>query len=500
MLISSSSHTPFSSDSIGPHRTNHPDRSGIRPEQASSLTQQLLMKAKSFNSSAVRRDQESPQMFQLSPAQPSDMERSNRDGVNGNTWTDGRIKSNIGVMEGSQPSSLGDSYADYGGSLPGSMTEPSVLMTDFAQALMRPEMDERRRLQSLVQPPMGLGLSGPGHARHPDQFLANMLKPPFGISRPGMADIQQQQQLLQQQYYQSQHHNHQQLVQRERRQEKSALPMPKSNDMQQASSSSSGVKSAAGVAVAESPLSKATVTLSPRDSRQPATALLHHQQQLKSSPTHVVGSTSSSHDAPRPLAKEPILFDNENDCADDVAQNFSVSLIIRSDSNSSSKLSSNPATPLITPRISTKTGTSPLPISSRGSNADIAGSSYAQIQRNSPVRCSPTLSSPSHAKGPTNQKSHTTTGTVQPNSLKEVADALADWDPFFGDFETDSHRDSGAKRNIVSNNNPSKQIVNLDESVDDAEVDDSDWRSTGGSNSRPHSAGLDFSSDTAKDE
>ena len=452
------------------------------------------MKAKSFHSNApVRLDRESPQMFQLSPAQPSDMERSNRDGIHGNAWTDGRIKSNSGVVEGSQPSSLGDSYADYGGSLPGSMTEPSVLMTDFAQALMRPEMDERRRLQSMVQPPLGIGLSGPGHPRHLDHYLTNMPKPPFGISRPGMADIQQQQQ----QYYhsQQQQQQQQQLIQRERRQETSAaLPMSKSNDLQQMSSSSAVVTSAVGVAVVESSASKVNVTPS-------STALLHHQQQqqqqMRLSPTRMVGATSSSHDVPRPLAKEPTLLDNEDDDTDDKAQNFSVSLIIRSDSNSSNKLNSNSVTPMITPRISTKSGTSPLPISPRGSNADITGSNHTQMQRNSPVLRNPTLpTTSSHTQGPSNL-GHTTSG-MQTTSLKEVADALADWDPFFGGFETDSHRDGGAKRNIDNNNNnnPTKQMVNLDESVDDADVDDSDWRSTGGS--RPHSAGLDFS-DTVKE-
>ena len=606
---------------------------------SSSLAAQLRESGGGSATSGHHRSGESSQqMFQFSPASSGDAESSHSHGrnvrsgsgsVSGGVWTDGRVHSkgmeamtrdsllvgtsglsnhamasarssgaSIGInnsnsTEQFRSSSLGDSSSMemyYGRSMPGgsTVTDPAggtLGISDFANALMRPEMDERRRLQSMQ--PMGAlggGLSVRGGFGQGRDVLAR--QQPYQHHQQQQQQQQQQQHLPHskgfgqgqgfghgqgfgqgtmpytnnpkpdtnnsiqehyQQYYQQQQHQQQQLLLHLHQQQQLQAV---SSDRQQHPSDSNKLAGnmmfpviPSSLSVASFPPNLSGVSISTTSSGGPGP--VSGTQQLQQTPPKHSNPHSYPYNSPRHHShishanmgvmnmgqRQPSELrigsndDDDDDRGDDSspptkAQNFSVNLLIRSSGSSTNlKLSEKTNsvnnsfsnnTPIMTPQDSYK-GKSDHLGQGQGMGAQVSLRSPLITPAVTPTRTTPTqsmmnsgssIAAPqqhpitSHPPGhPQNAQSSGSRSLHGQNSrvsghgqqIVDVADALADWDPFFGagDIEESGGGAGGSSNNNTAGNrnlgnSSSRPVmmgmrrVDIHDSVDDVDADDDD--------------------------
>ena len=360
------------------------------------------------------------------------------------------------MMSGSMDSSNGSNFETYGGS----MTDVPMMMTDFGQALMRPDLDERRRLHSM-QPIGGMGGMYEQYERQKSGQAWQNQGQPRTFPRTGLAHQssfpqQQQQQQSKNQHIQPQHQQQQQQQQGNQWYTQSLNKIPNqrqnhgqsiSHNQNQNQNQSVSHKSSSG-----------------HDSDAQTPEMPPRGQQVQSKATHAASSSGgpSSRVAGEDNGRT-VSFAPANDYLKSETHNYVAQLIVSS--RSISGFVSSSASP---GRVEGTIGR----VGSSGS----AGSPGAIAIR-----------------------AKMTNGNANGNGkgVGDVADILADWDPFFSadDFEGEevegeeetrgrhsSYQKKEARVALESGRSGSAGISDKGSTDDgdiDPDVDESEWRSAG---------------------
>ena len=360
-------------------------------------------------------------------------------------------------VSGSMDSTSGSGFEGFGGS----MTDVPLMMTDFGQALMRPELDERRRLHSM-QP------SG-GQMQHDQMWMNQQHSQSFTRQRTSQLPYYPPQ------HVQHQQHLHQQLNQQSQHLNQSQTDSRNHKQQQQRISSSQDKHDGRH--------------LSDVNMKEPVRSQLPHNASSSSSDA-VSNSSAMSALSDRILAAggggrgddhtdqgRSVSF-AESQSEDSETHNYVAQLVVTSRGSSGFMSGANsPNQQRAGHRIGGGSGDeAERSSSSRNCNSDINIS-----DRKSPLKDVATRSTSSDASNKTQ------------GGLGDVTDALGDWDPFFGgdDFEMEEELDGRGEKKILPNpisattsgsrsgSAAMSDRGSTDDGDIDPDVDDSEWRSAG---------------------
>lgn len=347
---------------------------------------------------------------------------------NGDTDVNGHPR----LLSGSVDSTTGSAFEGFGGS----MTDVPMMMTDFGQALMRPELDERRRLHSMQ--PVMTGREQYDRQRPGQIWQSQSQQDQFSRQPPQQSFYPPQHSQPQHQYNQSQqqhygighnipnHNKNQNFRMNQNQNSNLSLSQTQNNRMSMSQE---------------------------RDSRLREASV---REQSRSKQQHVASSSdrsSSMAATSREESGRSVSFALSKDYSDSEAHNYAAQLVVTS--RSSSGFISNSASP------------------GRSDN-EKPGS---KVKSTSKVR---------GGNGSSNGK-----------AIGDVTDVLADWDPFFSadDFEAEEggvgaddegrgrlQLDSKKGRAVIQNGRSTSTGISdrsTDEGDLDPDVDESEWRSAG---------------------
>ena len=352
-------------------------------------------------------------------------------GPNGDTDINGHPR----LMAGSVDSTTGSAFEGFGGS----MTDVPMMMTDFGQALMRPELDERRRLHSMQ--PVMTGREQYDRQRPGQIWQSQPQQEPFSRHLPQQPFYPPQFNQLQHQYNQTQqqHYGIGHNIPNHNKSQKFRMNQNQNSNLNQSQNQNHRMSMS-----------------QERDSRLREASV---REQSRSKQQHVASSsdrTSSMSSTSRMGGEDSgrsVSFALSKDYSDSEAHNYAASLVVTS--RSSSGFISNSTSP--------------------GRNDSEKPGSVAK--------------SASKVRGGS--------GSSNGKAIGDVTDVLADWDPFFSadDFEAEEggvgaddevrgrlQLDPKKGRVLIENGRSTSTGISdrsTDEGDLDPDVDESEWRSAG---------------------
>ena len=345
-------------------------------------------------------------------------------------------------MSGSMDSTSGSGFEGFGGS----MTDVPLMMTDFGQALMRPELDERRRLHSMQQIGGPIQYDQQQYGGERQQWQNQQQQQTFTrqrMSQQGYYPPQQQQNQQHNQQNQQSQHNHQNHIRKP-------------------------------------PQQRMSTSHEKHDSKLLNEMAIREQTRLKMQ--HAASSSDAIGNSNAMSALTNRIMASGNSRGDDQSdQGRSVSFAVAKSNDAE-----------------THNYVAQLVVSNRNSGFVDATSPHRLDTVGGAVRSSSDSSANSIAsKNPALKKGISSvaasSSSKPPIAVGDVTDVLADWDPFFSgdDFEmeedTEESRSKGdsakkALRGADSSRSGSTAISDRGSTDDgdiDPDVDESEWRSAG---------------------
>ena len=370
-------------------------------------------------------------------------------------------------VSGSMDSTSGSGFEGFGGS----MTDVPLMMTDFGQALMRPELDERRRLHSM-QP------SG-GQMQHDQHFNCDMPKgqmwmnqqqsQSFTRQRPSQLpyyppqQVQHQQHLHQQLNQQSQHLNQNQTDSRNHKQQQQR--MSSSQDKHDS-------RHLNDINLKELVRSKLPYNASSSDTVASSSAMSALSDRILAAGGGGRGDDHTDQGRSVSFAESK----------DSDTHNYVAQLVVTSRGSSGFLSGTNSPNQLEghRNRVGSSGGGGERSSSGRNSNSN-SNSDINTSDRKSPLKDVASRSISSDASNKTQ------------GGVGDVTDALGDWDPFFGgdDFEMEEELDGRGEKKILphsisattsgsrSGSAAMSDRCSTDDGDIDPDVDESEWRSAG---------------------
>lgn len=377
------------------------------------------------------------------------------------TQSDAYQNSNY-MVSGSMDSTSGSGFEGFGGS----MTDVPLMMTDFGQALMRPELDERRRLHSMQ--------SVGGQMPHDQQFNGDRSKGNMWTNQGQQSQLFTRQRMSQLPYYPPQQPQHQQHLHQQINQQSQQFihgqgqnrGYRQQHQQQQWISSSQDKHDGRHMNIKEQPRSKSNYVASSSDAVASSSA-------MSALTDRIIAAGGGGRGDDHTDQGRSVSF-AESKSKDSDTHNYVAQLII------SSRTSSG--------YIS---GTNSPGRQQDGKNVEVVGG--VDRVSNSGNSNGDSTDRKSSLKGVASRSTSSDTSCKTQVNVGDVTDALGDWDPFFGgdDFEMEEELDGGEDKKILpqsisaatsgsrSGSAAMSDRGSTDDGDIDPDVDESEWRSAG---------------------